>query len=137
MKRIILCLALLMAIVFQACKSEKLVSLKFNPPQNKRFEFVMKMDQDIDMEQMGQKMNAKNLMEFTYDMVVKSKDASKITEMVSTFKKVKISSKSQGMEISYDSENPSPENSNMYAAMFSKIFGGLIGKSVSVFVNEK
>jgi hypothetical protein len=137
MKRFLLCLPLMAVLVFQACKSEKLVSLKFNPPQSKNFEFVMKVQQDIEMDQAGQKVNAANLMEFTYDMLVKYRDANQNTEMISTFKKVRFQSKSGAMEISFDSENPSAANTDMYSTMFSKIFGGIVGKTVTILVNEK
>lgn len=124
------------AIIFSACKSEQKLALKFSPEVSKKYEMTMNTVQDIDMEQMGQKMHMKNDISMTYVMEVKEKDANNNIVMVSTFKKVKFISTTPMGEMGFDSDKGA-DTSNMFSSMFSKIFGGLVDQQMTIVVNEK
>lgn len=128
-------LVVCIAIVFSACKSEQKLALKFAPEVAKKYEMTMNTTQDIEMEQMGQKMNMKNTVAMTYEMLVKEKDANNNTIILSTFKKIKFISSSAMGEMGYDSEKET-DTSDMFSAMFAKIFGGLVNQQITIVVSE-
>ncbi len=123
------------AIVFNACKSEEKLALKFAPEVAKKYEMTMSTIQDIEMEQMGQKMNIKNTIAMTYEMLVKEKDANNNIVIISTFKKIKFVSNNPSGEMGYDSEKE-VDTSNMFSMMFAKIFGGMINEKITIVVSE-
>lgn len=130
-----LALLVCIAIVFNACKSEQKLALKFAPEIAKKYEMSMTTIQDIEMEQMGQKMNMKNTVAMTYEMLVKEKDANNNIIIVSTFKKIKFVSNNPGGEMGYDSEKE-VDTSNMFSMMFAQIFGSMINENIIIVVNE-
>lgn len=124
------------AVVFSGCKSEQKAMLSFAPKKGKKYEYVMNTVQDIEMEQMGQKMNSKNNIGFTYLMAVGDKDKNNNITVVTTFKRIVFSAESPMGNMSYDSDNADTTDNPM-TGMMTKAFGSLVNKSITLMVNDK
>jgi hypothetical protein len=124
------------AIVFSGCKSEQKAILSFAPKKGKKYEYVMNTVQDIEMEQMGQKMNSKNNIGFTYLMTVGDKDKDNNIAVVTTFRRIIFSTESPMGKMEYDSDNANAKE-DPAMGMMTKAFGSLINKNITMMVNDK
>lgn len=124
------------AVVFSGCKSEQKAMLSFAPKKGKKYEYVMNTVQDIEMEQMGQKMNSKNNIGFTYLMAVGDKDKNNNITVVTTFKRIVFSAESPMGNMAYDSDNADTTDNPMMG-MMTKAFGSLVNKSITLMVSDK
>lgn len=126
-------ITLLALIAFAGCKSEEKLALKFAPKKGQKFEITMHTKQNIAMGEMG---NMTQEMVFDYDMEVKEKDADNNFQILTTFRHIKFNSKSGMMDVDYDSEKEVADSNEM-SAIFSKIFGGMLNKTITILVDEK
>lgn len=124
------------AIVLSGCKSEQKAMLSFAPKKGKKYEYVMNTVQDVEMEQMGQKINSKTNIGFTYLMAVGEKDNDNNTTVVTTFKRIAFTSESPMGKMAYDSDNIDTNNNPMMGIM-AKAFSSLVNKSITLMVNDK
>ncbi len=121
-----------LAIVFNACKSEEALTLKFSPEVSKKYEVSMNYEQDMSMGAMG---DMQNTVVMNYDLLIKEKDSDGNFIILTTFKKMGFDTKSPQGNISYSSDSKT-ESNDMASAMIGKIFGGMIGQSFSMTVNK-
>jgi len=133
--QLILPLAILILLAGTAANlfAQKSVQLMYNLSEGDQYSYTTKIDQDIVFEASGQTMTLDQLMDFYMTSSVK-KVSDSIT-IVSTIDRIKMTQKIFGMEVKFDSDEPSA-NQNPMAAKISEAFGSLIGKSY-VMVMDK
>ena len=131
MKKILLSLSFFTVLTagFTGCKSDEL-DLKFNPAAGSRYRVLMTTDQNIDQEMMGQKMEVKNLSEYTmlYE-ISKAEGVNKQLKM--TFERMKSIQKAMGKEMVMDSDIIDTANPA------SKIIGAVKGSVFDMELTKK
>jgi Family of unknown function (DUF6263) len=131
MKKIFLSVALFAGLSagFSGCKSGA-VDLQFNPAVGSKYRIEMTTDQNIEQEMQGQKMEVKNLSDYSMLYEINKADGdNKVMKM--TFERMKSVQKAMGREMVMDSDKIDTTDPG------SKIIGAVKGAAFEMVITKK
>jgi hypothetical protein len=123
----ILLAGILMPLLGLQTFAQKSVDLKYDLNKGDSYHYVINTDQDIVFNANGQTMSMDNIMVFEVSSRVADANKDSIN-LEMTIDRVKMTQSIFGMQVNYDTDDPSTTQNPM-SAQLAETFGSLIGKS--------
>ncbi|MCF6170760.1 MAG: DUF6263 family protein [Bacteroidales bacterium] len=132
---LLLTIAMLMPGLFLTISAQKTVELRYNLNQGDKYEYNIETEQDIAFETNGQTMVVTSKIGFEMTGTVENNERDSIV-VKTTINRVTMLQSLFGMEIKYDSDDPSTAENPM-AAQISSIMKDLVGSSYTMTMDNR